>query len=83
MRLIPEELQLRILSYISQRELADTVSLVCRHWHVLANDASLWHSFPWKLLFSARQEQITLGTRHHTRHTTHDTRHTTHDKVRS
>ncbi|ELR14175.1 uncharacterized protein ACA1_131780 [Acanthamoeba castellanii str. Neff] len=63
MRLIPEELQLRILSYISQRELADTVSLVCRHWHVLANDASLWHSFPWKLLFSARQEQITLERR--------------------
>jgi hypothetical protein len=62
MRLIPEELQLRILSYISQRELALTVSLVCRHWHVLANDASLWRSLPWKLLFSSRQDKITLGT---------------------
>jgi hypothetical protein len=60
--MIPEELQLRILTYVPQKELAATVSLVCRHWHVLANDTSLWPSLPWKLVFSSRQDKIALGT---------------------
>jgi hypothetical protein len=45
---LPEEILLKILSYIGPEDLCVNIAKVCEKWNVLSKDVVLWKTFSYK-----------------------------------
>ena len=56
---LPDEIQLKILSYCGPEDLCLNIAEVCKKWNVLAKDVSLWKKLSYECDSSSDISRIT------------------------
>jgi hypothetical protein len=56
---LPDEMLLKVLSYVGPEDLCLNIAKVCKRWNVLAKDVVLWKTLSYRCDYSSDIRRIT------------------------